>query len=97
MPLKITCRFPQLPAGQAEPLFRSPVIRVNVGKEQFYISGFGSFDQLSMADVSLISADGCITGHITMRNLDRLGNANFATPSTSTSPAKPSTFPKATF
>jgi hypothetical protein len=88
--LKITKRFPQTPAGFPP----QPVIRVCIGRQQVYITGFTSVDQVASAEVSLISAEGGITGHVSMRHLDRLGNANHAVRSAGLMPQSHSTFPK---
>ena len=49
----------------------NPVVRVG----KLYITGMERFDE-----VSIIDKEGYITGHISMRKLDRLGNGNWAKP-----------------
>lgn len=54
----------------------TPVVRISDvrdWREAVYIAGASEVDE-----ISVISADGGITGHITMRHLDRLGNGNYA-------------------
>lgn len=91
--LKITKRFPQTPAGSAP----QAVIRISVGRETIYITGFNSDHRTAMAEVALIAADGGITGHVSMRHLDRLGNANHAIRSAGLLPQSHSAFPRTPF
>lgn len=50
------------------------MLRLGSGnKNILYIAGLDAIDE-----ITLIAADGRITGHITLQHLDRLGNANWA-------------------
>lgn len=51
-----------------------PIVRVGSGSSSIYIVGMHEIDE-----VAIIAADGSITGNVTMKHLDRLGNANHAT------------------
>lgn len=53
-----------------------PILRVGCGKNTLYIVGLDSIDELC---VLANDGNGAITGHITMKHLDRLGNGNWAT------------------
>ena len=52
----------------------SPILRIGNVKTPLYIP---TDDPL--LEVSIIAPDGTITGNVTLRHLDRLGNANHAT------------------
>jgi len=53
----------------------APYLRVGMGSKTLYVVGL---DNLGLDEVAIVAPGGTITGHVTMRHLDRLGNANHA-------------------
>ena len=53
-----------------------PILRVGTGAGTLYITGLDSIDEIC---ILANDGKGSITGNITMKHLDRLGNGNHAT------------------
>ena len=51
----------------------APIVRLGMGKDALYIVGMHALDE-----VSVIDSEGTIAGNVTLRHLQRLGNANWA-------------------
>lgn len=58
-----------------------PIIRIGAGKRALYIA-LGETDPVDarLTEICLITPTGHITGFVGLGHLDRLGNANWATP-----------------
>jgi hypothetical protein len=58
-----------------------PIIRIMGGKDQeLFLVIESDLTGIKLTEVSIISGNGYITGNVIMGHLDRLGNANHATP-----------------
>jgi hypothetical protein len=56
-----------------------PIIRIGLGKKSVWIvTDEPDLVGVGLTEVSVIAPDGCVTGFVTLRHLDRLGNANWA-------------------
>ncbi len=57
-----------------------PILMVGAGKNALYVAFDHEQDPLgvSLNEVTLINDEGAYCGHVSMRHLDRLGNANYA-------------------
>lgn len=56
-----------------------PIIRIGVGRNALFVTGFADLIEAQLTEVTLISpGGGNITGHITLGHLERLGNGNWA-------------------
>jgi hypothetical protein len=77
------------PRAAREAASGKPYLRIGFGKATIYVVGL---DDLGLDEVALIAAGGMITGHITTRHLDRLGNGNHAI-STCTAPKDQTAYP----
>lgn len=58
-----------------------PILRIGSGKQALYIA-LGETDMIGarLTEIALIAPTGHITGFVGLGHLDRLGNANWATP-----------------
>lgn len=57
-----------------------PIIRIASGGEQLYIVLSGDTVNAELSQIELIANGGGIAGQVGLRNLNRLGNANYAEP-----------------
>lgn len=58
-----------------------PIVRIGFGRNAVHlVAPHRDLLMLKLTEVSLIAPNGIVAGHVILGHLDRLGNANHATP-----------------